>query len=222
MESALDELLDAQRAADDSDDDDISGEEEGSDDDSNYGSDDDSSTTPLCDDSEDYFVDLEDDGGELSSTQNKKRKSNQIDSIDDSGKRYAKRRIAEDSILSNHELEADEIKATETGPPLNFSSVNCKLPIDRLKVEYPLYVDALQHELLVEINEGEMLYLPCGWFHEVTSRSKPSSSDGFSMSPHHQAINYWFHPPDGLTYESPYSDNFWRKNWEARNFSDDR
>ena len=40
-----------------------------------------------------------------------------------------------------------------------------------------------------ELEAGQMLYLPCGWFHEV--RSYGSSQEGG-----HLALNYWFHPPD--------------------------
>ena len=52
--------------------------------------------------------------------------------------------------------------------------------------------------MVVELEAGEMLYLPCGWFHEVTS------SGGV-----HVALNYWFYPPTlhaepHLPYESRY------------------
>ena len=42
-----------------------------------------------------------------------------------------------------------------------------------------------------ELNAGDMLYLPCGWFHEVQSFG--SGEEGG-----HLALNYWFHPPDNL------------------------
>ncbi|WFD34146.1 hypothetical protein MCUN1_000982 [Malassezia cuniculi] len=42
--------------------------------------------------------------------------------------------------------------------------------------------------IVVELKAGEMLYLPAGWFHEVTSRG----TEGV-----HMAFNYWMHPPDG-------------------------
>ena len=53
-----------------------------------------------------------------------------------------------------------------------------------------------------ELNAGEQLYLPCGWFHEV--RSYGDSEQGG-----HLALNYWFHPPDNLNpslqaMQSPY------------------
>ena len=45
--------------------------------------------------------------------------------------------------------------------------------------------------LQVHLSAGQMLYLPCGWFHNVTSRN---------AAPHtyHLAFNYWFYPPDNL------------------------
>ena len=42
-----------------------------------------------------------------------------------------------------------------------------------------------------ELKAGEMLYMPCGWFHEVRSY-------GNSKEVGHLALNYWFHPPDNL------------------------
>ena len=59
---------------------------------------------------------------------------------------------------------------------------------------------------------GQMLYLPAGWFHEVTS---------FSEGPLHSthlALNYWLHPPDNLDpgpagFARPYSSSFWPRRW---------
>ena len=61
----------------------------------------------------------------------------------------------------------------------------------------------------VTIRAGEMLFIPTGWFHEV--RSTGGGSDG------HLAFNYWFHPPDGQTFEKPYSSDFWPNDWKKRN-----
>ena len=56
---------------------------------------------------------------------------------------------------------------------------------------------------VVEINPGEMLYLPASWWHEVTS-SSPDNNKGNV----HVAFNYWFYPPDGLgKFEEPYRDD---------------
>ena len=66
----------------------------------------------------------------------------------------------------------------------------CRLESSEIRVE-------------LEISEGEMLYLPCGWFHEVSSVGE------------HAAINYWYHPPDGRAYDAPYAArSFWEKEWK--------
>jgi Cupin-like domain len=55
---------------------------------------------------------------------------------------------------------------------------------------------------VVDLNPGEMLYLPASWWHEVTSSSPESSNNHV-----HMAFNYWFYPPDGLQkFEEPYKD----------------
>ena len=56
---------------------------------------------------------------------------------------------------------------------------------------------------------GDMLYLPAGWFHEVTSYSSSSSHD----PSWHMALNYWFHPPDNLVpsgFSKPYLTDYWK------------
>ena len=56
---------------------------------------------------------------------------------------------------------------------------------------------------VVEINPGEMLYLPASWWHEVTSSSPDNSRSNV-----HMAFNYWFYPPDGLKgFDEPYQDD---------------
>jgi len=53
----------------------------------------------------------------------------------------------------------------------------------------------------MELHEGDALYLPASWFHEVTSFSAAKSG--------HLAFNYWFHPPTAATFNAPYEDDFW-------------
>ncbi|KAI0328819.1 Clavaminate synthase-like protein [Cubamyces sp. BRFM 1775] len=58
---------------------------------------------------------------------------------------------------------------------------------------------------VVELSEGEMLYLPASWWHEVTSTSAAVDSAGGDDV--HMAFNYWFYPPDALDdFETPYRD----------------
>ncbi|EPY52120.1 Jmj4 protein [Schizosaccharomyces cryophilus OY26] len=64
------------------------------------------------------------------------------------------------------------------------------------------------HPLVVDLEPGDMFYLPASWFHEVTS----SSAEGESSI--HVAFNYWFHPPDNLhNFDHPYED---RDLWKAK------
>ena len=56
---------------------------------------------------------------------------------------------------------------------------------------------------VVDINPGEMLYLPASWWHEVTSSSPDNCKSNV-----HMAFNYWFYPPDGAgKFEEPYRDD---------------
>ena len=61
----------------------------------------------------------------------------------------------------------------------------------------------------VELKAGDLLYLPAGWFHEVLSETTEENTG-------HMAFNYWFHPPDGETFESPYASSFWFADWKER------
>lgn len=90
--------------------------------------------------------------------------------------------------------------SSESTRPENFSQIDTNRPLADLTTDFPLYSEAMKHAVTVVLKEGEMLYIPCGWFHEVRSQG----SEG------HMAFNYWFHPPDKLDrYEQPYSSSFW-------------
>ena len=127
--------------------------------------------------------------------------------------------------------------STSIKSPPNFSKVVTSLPLAELKIEFPLYHEVITNSryvtigddrsnkinssgslkinqgrsrsLEVTIKAGEMLYIPCGWFHEV--RSTGGGKDG------HLAFNYWFHPPDGNSFEKPYKSDFWPSDWRKRN-----
>lgn len=106
--------------------------------------------------------------------------------------------------------------------PFNFSRVDTSLPEQELRSRFPLYWESLQRGAAVEVvlRAGEMLYIPAGWFHEVRSRSAPSREGcELNYEPErggHLALNYWFHPPDGDSFERPYSSDFWKKDYEER------
>eukprot|EP00467_Chlorarachnion_reptans_P008331 CAMPEP_0114529922 /NCGR_PEP_ID=MMETSP0109-20121206/25130_1 /TAXON_ID=29199 /ORGANISM="Chlorarachnion reptans, Strain CCCM449" /LENGTH=471 /DNA_ID=CAMNT_0001712431 /DNA_START=117 /DNA_END=1529 /DNA_ORIENTATION=+ len=72
----------------------------------------------------------------------------------------------------------------------------------------------IQHTkpLVVTVEAGEMLYLPAGWFHEVTSFGAgiPFSDSESSSSPAiHIALNYWMYPPGQRDFDHPYEDGYW-------------
>ena len=88
--------------------------------------------------------------------------------------------------------------------PSNFSEVgtDCLNDEEKLKHKYPLML--LANAAFCDIEAGSILYLPASWFHEVTSY-------GESL-----ALNYWFHPPDGHDFTSPYSSDFWPNDYRER------
>lgn len=69
--------------------------------------------------------------------------------------------------------------------------------------EFPGFL--LLNKLEVWLDPGDMLYLPCGWFHEVTSYSTDVSSA-------HIALNWWFVPP-ATSDDIPYPDEHWKQDF---------
>lgn len=65
--------------------------------------------------------------------------------------------------------------------------------------QFPELIDLQKYEIW--LNPGDMLYLPAGWFHEVSSFGDESSI--------HMALNYWFAPPNNDKFETPYKSSFW-------------
>ncbi|QLQ81720.1 hypothetical protein HG537_0F04810 [Torulaspora globosa] len=61
------------------------------------------------------------------------------------------------------------------------------------------------HRITVDLKPGEMLYLPTGWFHEVTSYGDNDKNDKNV----HVAANYWFIPPTGHDINHAYLDSYW-------------
>jgi hypothetical protein len=88
------------------------------------------------------------------------------------------------------------------------------LPAEEVKRRFPDF-PGVKTALEVTVTAGQMLYLPAGWFHEVTSSSSRPGEP-------HMAVNYWFHPPDNLgrvnygTKEHPYKSDFWPSLWNER------
>ncbi|CUS20828.1 LAQU0S01e15544g1_1 [Lachancea quebecensis] len=78
--------------------------------------------------------------------------------------------------------------------------------------KWPMFFEA--NRLVVDLRPGEMLYLPTGWFHEVTSfgNDRSATADGRI----HVAVNYWFVPPNGSSQDElyTYKDHYWQKDYE--------
>lgn len=101
--------------------------------------------------------------------------------------------VGEDS--NEFETSSDPEEVSEY--PDNFSRVNS---IDAEKL-------FRSSRAVVTLHEGDALYLPASWFHEVESFSKSGTEP-------HIAINLWYHPPDNyreLNPTSPYITQFWKR-----------
>ena len=105
-----------------------------------------------------------------------------------------------------------------TPTPDNFSAIDLSHSPSALHAQWPALAGAAT--TTVTVHAGEMLYLPAGWFHEVTSLGE--SGDGRAAASEseaggtHLAFNYWFHPPDTIDFNAPYSCNFWEWEWAQR------
>ncbi|KAJ3064938.1 DnaJ sub C member 7 [Podochytrium sp. JEL0797] len=117
-----------------------------------------------------------------------------------------------DNLRDDYE-EDDEVDELEVeDPPMWFSRIDPEVLHSADATEtYPDLAHVVKTTF--ELKEGEMLYLPASWFHEV--RSGPASKS--AVGPH-VALNYWFHPPNALTeedYETPYKTDFWATQFDA-------
>jgi hypothetical protein len=111
-----------------------------------------------------------------------------------------KRSLTTVGIPQNKRQRVSHEVTTTSSRPDNFSNVDTSLSPSQLKDQFPQYLEAAKSAITVTLKEGEMLFIPAGWFHEVKSQG----SEG------HMAFNYWFHPPDQLeNFEKPYVSDFW-------------
>ncbi len=91
-------------------------------------------------------------------------------------------------------LHLDELSALERLELINFSNRH-----------FPGFLDTPR--LTVWLKPGEMLYLPTGWFHEVSSFGSDTVAENKDNV--HIALNYWFIPPSGDSLSSVYQDSYW-------------
>ena len=121
------------------------------------------------------------------------------------------------SIISSRSRDKGKVKVVdedheEDGEPSSFSRIptsllhkHLSLPTTAVPTDSDssteLDLSKTSTPFVVDINPGEMLYLPASWWHEVTSSSPEKSNV-------HMAFNYWFYPPDGLEkFDEPYQDD---------------
>jgi hypothetical protein len=222
IDAAMDELLDAHMEGSDG-----SGSEEGDSDEEGESESEDSEGFAQEPSSMDEFFGIKKGTDDDARGVNKRKLENATSSS--SSSKCAKVAASGDKSDRPHG-EAEEDEAAKI--PSSFSKVVTSLSDDLLKEKFPKYLEARGRELNVTLNEGEMLYLPCGWFHEVTSmnatepaatgahkskgKGKSKAGDDNKSAPFHMAVNYWFHPPDGPSFDHPYADSFWPDNWRQR------
>jgi len=104
--------------------------------------------------------------------------------------------------------ERDQEKKKE---PSHFSRVD--VPTLHSKApsnDFPLLSNVVRTTFTLKA--GEMLYLPAGWFHEVTSFNDNSRADPEFSG--HLAFNYWLSPPVTKDFGAPYDNEYWVQWWK--------
>ena len=134
---------------------------------------------------EDFDDDQEDTGSIVSSRGRGKGKAKAMDEdYDEDGEPSSFSRIPT-SLLHKHLSLPTTAVSTNSDSSTEFDLSKASMPF------------------VVDINPGEMLYLPASWWHEVTSSSPENGKSNI-----HMAFNYWFYPPDGLKkLDEPYQDD---------------
>ena len=93
---------------------------------------------------------------------------------------------------------------TKSDPP-SFCRIDLKKTDEEIIAEFPAFEKVRHLRSRAILQAGDMLYLPCGWFHEVTSISDPELRS-------HLALSYWLYPPCGkYKRPKPYTDNLWKE-----------
>ena len=116
-----------------------------------------------------------------------------------------KQKQEETKTEDNNDNDSDNnIENNNERLPNNFSLIDLSENMDDILKKYPKFENALKYKMVVTLNEGDMLYLPAGWFHEVTSKSNEKLKS-------HLALSYWMHVPiKHGTFKQPYIDNYWK------------
>ena len=114
---------------------------------------------------------------------------------------------------SSSSVTAIKKNRTSASVPDNFSQLYSIVLSDQKETDskFPKFAGIRNKVKKFELNEGDMLYIPAGWYHEVLScgiNSTRANQNAHSKT--HMAFNYWFHPPDNLDdFDKPYTSSFW-------------
>ena len=113
------------------------------------------------------------------------------------------------------EPEGSDGGEDDDAPPPHFSRCRGRQEAQRSPHLFPLFAQA--HRLTAELEVGDALYLPCGFWHEVTSAG--AAEAGGNAADTHLALNWWFSPPDTTSHDAPYSSDLWERDfahWQRR------
>jgi hypothetical protein len=116
-----------------------------------------------------------------------------------------------DSELGEDDYLEGRVVDKTVKDPLNFSLVDTALDEKSMQEMFPRFERAIKATIEISSEKQEIAYIPASWFHEVTSFGGKNEKMG-----RHTALNYWFHPQDGTSFDSPYSSSFWAKDWALR------
>lgn len=98
----------------------------------------------------------------------------------------------------------DEAVERDSDPQSSSESEEADVRLDHFCTVDAATARATCRTIVVDLVPHTLLYLPCGWFHQVES----SNEDG---DRYHCAVNWWYHPPDVVTDASaPYSTDAWQ------------
>eukprot|EP01023_Acetabularia_acetabulum_P025759 TRINITY_DN2457_c0_g1_i5.p1 TRINITY_DN2457_c0_g1~~TRINITY_DN2457_c0_g1_i5.p1 ORF type:complete len:505 (-),score=53.77 TRINITY_DN2457_c0_g1_i5:603-1991(-) len=111
-----------------------------------------------------------------------------------------------------------DVELDENDPP-SFSKIDINASPAAIEQIFPKF-PGLDKATVCQVEAGNMLYLPAGWFHEVKSFSQLQEGESGSRKGH-MAFNFWFHPPDNLVtgeagLQNPYTSNYWPSIWHKR------
>ncbi|KAJ3248932.1 hypothetical protein HDU77_007931 [Chytriomyces hyalinus] len=112
-----------------------------------------------------------------------------------------------DNLKLQDDYEEEDEDFEEDSPPMSFSQISP----EELHDKNGAFNDI--PKVTFDLKEGEMLYIPASWFHEIQSAPANSKAAG-----PHVAFNYWFHPPNALDakdYETPYKTDYWSEHWSV-------